>query len=47
LRPIAEAIEFKEMPEAGFERDHQLLEDESGINKKKNVMFVRKGRNTC
>jgi hypothetical protein len=33
LRPIAEAIEFKEMPVAGLERDHQLLE--SGINKSK------------
>ena len=35
------------MPDTGFERDHQFLEDESGINKKKNVMLVRKGRNAC
>lgn len=39
LRPIAEAIEFKESPAdfcAGpdFERDHQFLEEESGINNK-------------
>ena len=39
LRPIAEAIEFKEIPAdfwggPGFERDHQFLEEESGINKK-------------
>ena len=34
LRPIAEAIEFKEILVAGFERDHQLLEEESGINNK-------------
>jgi hypothetical protein len=37
LRPIAEAIEFKEIPAdfwggPGFERDHQFLEEESGIN---------------
>ena len=34
LRPIAEAIEFKEIP-VGFERDHQCFEEESGINKKR------------
>ena len=39
LRPIAEAIELREIPddfwgEAGFERDHQFLEGESGINNK-------------
>jgi hypothetical protein len=39
LRPIAEAIEFKEIPDdfwggLGFERDHQFLEEESGINNK-------------
>jgi hypothetical protein len=35
LRPIAEAIECKEIPVPGFERDHQLLEE--GINNKKGV----------
>ena len=47
LKPIAEAIEFKEIPadfwgegEPGFERDHQLLED-SDINYK-GMCLVRK-----
>ena len=51
LRPIAEAIEIKEIPAdfwggPGLERDHQFLEEESGINIK-GMWPVRKGRSAC